>query len=116
MKTRKGPKSQLSADGINVREGETYYIISYGYGGYAIAERKLRKMGIVSSYSTDDFKRTEIDDQGVYFCREAKDCFYERENAVAEIIKRLKDKAERLLAEVAKWEAERATTDAKESE
>lgn len=46
-----------------------------------------------------------INSTGVYFNCNRDDAFYERENAVAEIIRRLKEKVRRLENEIAKWES-----------
>lgn len=81
-------KVAKSADGINVRVGETYYVIrNRGTAAFQIHERTLRDLG------------------GAYFTDAAKNCFYARDRAVEEIIRRLNQLAQECRKAASDWAA-----------
>ena len=115
MKNVGKPKPLRSADGVNVREGETYYAIKHrGYWHYQIAERVLKRGGETHQVDLRTLKTYTYNDQRLYFTASPKDCFYDREAAVKEVMRRLEELAERCLSERERWRGELPTLAAAE--
>lgn len=109
MKRIKVTKVARSADGINVREGETYFVILGSVtGGYRIEDRVLKRVG---EYHAIDFRTLEtrqVVDESVRFCKRTEDCFYEREEAVKTILRRIGAHIAKCEELAEKWRAEAA--------
>ena len=104
-----GPKSLRSADGINVRIGERYYMLKIGAKSFSwtVVEKVLATYGRYSTLDMGTLKISEeVDDQRPRFAAKAEHCFHDPASACREAGRRMRKRAAELIAEAEAIEAQ----------